>query len=90
MRAGGVGSRWGSTIVRAPLEADDAVEVRVSFLFTPDGSPPRPERRAVHVRLTDCTDPTHCTQTQRAPPWAQVVMNSVRAGTEPPSPNAHP
>jgi hypothetical protein len=34
------------------------VEVRESFVFTPDGPSLRSERVAEHLRRTDCTDPT--------------------------------
>jgi len=61
------------------------VEVRISSVFTPDGSPPRSERRAVHVGRTDCTDPDSV-EHQRTPSAVQVVINSVSADTEPPSP----
>lgn len=61
------------------------VEVRFSSVFTPDGSPPRSKRRAVHVGLTDCTDPAFA-EKPRTPSVIQVVMNSALADTEPPSP----
>ena len=52
------------------------VEVRVSSVFIPDGSPPRSERRAVHVERTDCTDPTIRIRRSTLAP-DQVVMKSV-------------
>lgn len=65
------------------------VEVRISSVFTPDGSPPRSERRAVRVGRTDCTDPTIRVRLS-APLLGKVVMKSVFTDNEPPSSNSYP
>jgi hypothetical protein len=65
------------------------VEVRISSVLTPDGRSFRSERRDVRVGRTDCTD-LLTTGNSRTPTWAQVVINSVCAGNEPPSPKFIP
>jgi len=63
----------------ALLRADDEGGGTCLSMFTPDGRSLRLERRAVVVRLTDCTEPDYLRTPERAD-VGQVVMNSVCIG----------
>ena len=89
-RARNFGSRWGSTVVEPCRASMMSREVRDSFLFTPDSLSLRPKRHAVHVRRTDCTDPTRRAHRSAPMPARIVTIAAEPAGTEPPSPKAQP